>query len=90
MTRIGDLKPADPETGYPGQRFRIGDEEPFRFGRLLRVGTGAAIVRYEGVKPKQIVVRRGREVTKTVSFKAPLRPVAVSLGTAVVPLPEEV
>lgn len=90
MQRIADLKPADPKTGYPGQRFRMGDEEPYRFGRLLRVGAGAAIVRLETTKQKQFTVRRGREVVKTVSFKAPLRPVAVSLGTQVVPLPEEV
>lgn len=87
--RVADLKPADPKTGYAGQRFRMGDEEPYRFGRLLRVGAGAAIVRLETTKQKTITVRRGREIAKTVSFKAPLRPVAVSLGTEVLPLGEE-
>jgi hypothetical protein len=84
--RIADLRPADPEKGYPGQRFRRGEEEPYQFGRLLRLGTGAAVVQYEGVKPKTINVRRGREVVRSVSFRAPLRPVAVSLETEVTPI----
>jgi hypothetical protein len=43
-------------------------------------------VQYEGVKPKTINVRRGREVVRSVSFRAPLRPVAVSLETEVTPI----
>jgi hypothetical protein len=84
--RIADLRPADPEKGYPGQRFRRGEEEPYQYGRLIRVGTGSAIVRYETTKTKTITVRRGREVVKTATFPAPLRPVAISLDTEVTPI----
>ena len=72
----------------PGRCFEQGEEPPFRTGRLLRIGTGSAIVRFD-VDPDSettIVVRRGREVTKEVSFTTPVRPVAISLGTTVRPL----
>lgn len=80
MAKIGDLE--------PGRRFRQGDEEPYRFGKLLRVSVGSATVQYESRKVKHIEVRRGREVVRTASFKAPMRPVAISLETEVTPVEE--
>lgn len=72
----------------PGRCFEAGEEPPYYTGRLLRIGTGSAIVKYDVDRDKTttISVRRGREVTKEVSFTTPTRPVAISLGTEVRPL----
>lgn len=78
--RIADLE--------PGRCFEAGEEPPFYTGRLIRLGTGSAIVRYDVDRDKTttITVRRGREVEKQVSFTTPMRPVAISLATFVRPL----
>jgi hypothetical protein len=69
----------------PGECFEAGEEAPFRAGKLIRLGTGSAVVRYDedDEKTTTIEVRRGREVVKEVSFTTPSRPVAISLGTTV-------
>lgn len=70
----------------PGKCFEAGEEPPFYSGRLIRLGAGSAIVRYDVDREKTITVRRGRDVPQEVSFTAPTRPVAISLGTQVRPL----
>ncbi len=68
-----------------GARFRLAGI-PERTGKVVRLGTGSAVVQYDGTTHREITVRRGAEVVDQAGFDVPLRPVTISLATQVIPI----
>jgi hypothetical protein len=65
-----------------GEMFRLA-ALPHKTGEVVRIGEGAAVVRYGGPVRKRFKVRSGDEVIAEPEFDAPSRAVTIALETEV-------